>query len=594
MKIRQFLRNSFQNAVDKYQENFFKGDKLEADPTPEELGDEDVLENDFRALTRLSKTIEQQQTADNAEQQMVIGSPSSVVSQPNYFPSGNDFDTGPVDAAPILSASSLGTIAGNRNITSPSVSGLTGISGSGPSSVASVASVTSVASPFADVQLSASSGSIGVSGLAEVTASQVAPIASAGGSSETVNANLGSDFAVVYGQKPEVVSVAKKIGKQHKKSYSFTPKKSKINEKAAEKSAKKKKQTGSLKLKIEKKAQVVRQLAILLDSGMDLRSSLAILEEQESRNRNIWFFIHDLFVKIEAGDSFSDALLSSAVRFDESEIAMVRAGEAVGKLSDTLSKMAALMEKKVRVKKKITSAMFYPATVLVVSSVVVLLLTTFVVPKFEKVILEQIGEKGMPKLTALIVQSSRFVSSHLLEVFLIIGGFIILFIAVKTITSIKKIAYKILLKIPLIGDCITKWSVVLFSRTFGDLMLCGCSVVESLKMARASVGNYDMKANLSLTIEDVQQGLSLTESLRRRSVLPVMAEGLIKVGEESGKLGEMMNKVSVSYEEQLDEVITRMTSLIEPILVVFLAGFVGSVVIGLFMPLVSLVQNISA
>jgi type IV pilus assembly protein PilC len=406
--------------------------------------------------------------------------------------------------------------------------------------------------------------------------------------------NLGGDFAVAYGQKPETVSVARKIGKQHKKSYSFTPKRSKTNEKAVEKSVKKKKQTGSLRLKIEKKAQVIRQLSILLDSGMDLRSSLAILEEQESGNKNIWFFIHDLFVKIEAGDSFSDALMSSIAIFDESEIAMVRAGEAVGKISDTLAKMASLMEKKVHVKKKITSAMFYPITVLVISSIVVLLLTTFVVPKFEKVILEQIGDKGMPKLTTMIIQGSRFISSHLLEVFLILGSFFLLFIAIKKIPPVRKAFFSILLKIPLIGDCITKWSVVLFSRTFGDLMVCGCSVVESLKMARASVGNYHMKANLSLTIEDVQQGLSLTESLRRRSVLPVMAEGLIKVGEESGKLGEMMNKVSASYEEQLDEVIARMTTMIEPILVIFLAGFVGSVVIGLFLPLVSLVQNISA
>jgi type IV pilus assembly protein PilC len=593
MKFRQFLRNSFQNAVDKYQEDFFKDDRMEVNPIPEELGDEDVLENDFRALTRLSKTMERQQITDNAEQQMVIGSPSSVTAQENYSPSANDFDIGPSDAVSTSSASPLGSIAGNRSIISPSISGPTGVGGSSLSSVASVSSAQQYEPSTSAIRSSAPGGSVGVSDWAEVTTSEAISVTSAGGGSG-ITANLENDFAIVYGQKSEVASVAKKIGKQHKKSYSFTPKKSKTNEKAAEKNVKKKKRIGSLKLKIEKKAQIIRQLAILLDSGMDLRSSLAILEEQESRNRNIWFFIHDLFVKIEAGDSLSDALLSSAVRFDESEIAMVRAGEAVGKISDTLSKMASLMEKKVYIKKKVTSAMFYPATVLVVSSIVVLLLTTFVVPKFEKVILEQIGEKGMPKLTAIIVQSSRFISSHLLEVFLLIGSLVLLFIAAKTITLIKKIVYKILLNVPLIGDCITKWSVVLFSRTFGDLMVCGCSVVESLKMARASVGNYDMKANLSLTIEDVQQGLSLTDSLRRRSVLPVMAEGLIKVGEESGKLGEMMNKVSVSYEEQLDEVITRITAMVEPVLVIFLAGFVGSVVIGLFLPLVSLVQNISA
>jgi type IV pilus assembly protein PilC len=569
MKLRQFLRNSFQNAIDKYQENFFKDDAVEPDPTPDELEDEDVLESDFRALTRLSKTIEQNQPTDNSEQQMVIGSPSTAASKESHFSFGDDFDTGTVNTESVMSNSSLGTISGNQNVISRTfASSPMGVTGPGLASIA----------PASAVDISPSTPGI----------------YSGNNALGTDSVDLAADFAVVYGKRPEMISVAKKIGKQNKKSYSFTPKKSKTNEKATEKSVKKKKQAGSLKLKIEKKAQVVRQLAILLESGMDLRSSLAILEEQEVRNKNIWFFIHDLFTKIEAGDSLSEALMSSTVKFDESEIAMVRAGEAVGKLSDTLSKMSSLMEKKVYIKKKITSAMFYPATVLVVSSVVVLLLTTFVVPKFEKVITEQIGEKGMPKLTTLIIQSSRFVSSHLLEVFLIIGSFILLFIAAKTITPIKKMVYSILLKIPLIGDCITKWSVVLFSRTFGDLMLCGCSVVESLKMARESVGNYFMKTNLSLTIEDVQQGLSLTESLRRRSVLPVMAEGLIKVGEESGKLGEMMTKVSASYEEQLDEVIIRITSLIEPILVIFLAGFVGSVVIGLFLPLVSLIQNISA
>ncbi|MDR1590863.1 MAG: type II secretion system F family protein [Puniceicoccales bacterium] len=573
MKIRQFLRNSFQNVIDKYQKNFFKDDEIEPDPVQEELEDEDVLENDFRELTRLSKTIEKKQTAGNSEQQMIIGSPSSVAFHENHFSAGNDFSTsndfdiGAVDTISISSAPSLGAISASPDMVSPIVSSPTGVSSLSPTSIATASGI----SPILSGVLSKNSLSDqGIGGIGE------------------------DDFAVVYGKKPEMLSVAKKIGKQTKKSYSFTPKKSKISEKTAEKSVKKKKQVGSLKLKIEKKAQVVRQLAILLESGMDLRSSLAILEEQEVRNKNIWFFIHDLFVKIEAGDSFSDAMMSSTVRFGESEIAMVRAGEAVGKLSDTLSKMSSLMEKKVHVKKKITSAMFYPATVLFVSSIVVLLLTTLVVPKFEKVIIEQIGEKGMPKLTSIILHSSRFISAHLLEVFLLIGSLFLFFIAAKAITPVKKMVYKILLKIPLVGDCITKWSVVLFSRTFGDLMLCGCSVVESLKMARASVGNYCMKENLSLTIEDVQQGLSLTESLRRRSVLPVMAEGLIKVGEESGKLGEMMNKVSSSYEEQLDEVITRITSLIEPILVVFLAGFVGSVVIGLFLPLVSLIQNISA
>ena len=122
----------------------------------------------------------------------------------------------------------------------------------------------------------------------------------------------------------------------------------------------------------------------------------------------------------------------------------------------------------------------------------------------------------------------------------------------------------------------------------------GCSIIESLKMSTASVASYLMKNSLTAAINDVQQGLSLTESLRRREVFPAMAEGLIKVGEESGNLGKMMGVISDNYEEILDENITRVTSLIEPILVIGLSFFVGTIVIGLFLPIIALIQNIAA
>ncbi|MDR2807136.1 MAG: type II secretion system F family protein [Puniceicoccales bacterium] len=375
--------------------------------------------------------------------------------------------------------------------------------------------------------------------------------------------------------------------------YTSAPQQSRKYRRTAERKTAKKKAIGSLKLKIEKKAQIIRQLSALLDAGMDLRSSLAILKEQEARHENTWFFLHDLFVKIEAGNSLSEALTSSVVKFETSEIAMVRAGEAVGQQANTLAKMANLMEKKIFIKKKIISAMLYPATVFTVSSMVILLLTTFVVPRFEKVIAEQIGAHVMPTLTVIILDSSRFVTTHLKEILVTLLIMPLVILGAKKIAFLKKVFYAVVLKIPLLGDCIMKWDVVLFSRTFGDLLLCGCSVIESLKMASESINNCYMKANLALTIRDVQQGMSLTVALRRRNVFPVMAEGLIKVGEESGKLGAMMNRVALSYEEQLDELITRTTSMIEPVLVIFLAGFVGSVVIGLFLPLVTLIQNIA-
>ncbi|MDR0590685.1 MAG: type II secretion system F family protein [Puniceicoccales bacterium] len=565
MKLRQFLRNSFQNAVDKYQGIFFQESerpdpKGEEDATPtanqSENGPNNPFASDFKALADFSEKLNQQ-IENNADDLIIIGDPNTP-QMPSAFPSP------PAQQSPVSPVNM-------------------------PASdfTAGDATATYTTFPTRSSPLSASDFAVSAPPLSGVANHNTATI--------PINSDFGSDFAVDTHASAVVTSVGKKTSKQKQKrtSYSFTPRQSKENREATAGSVKKKKQSGSLNLKIEKKAQMIRQLSALLDAGMDLRSSLAILEEQEVRSKNIWFFIHDLFVKIEAGDSFSDALAASIAKFDASEIAMVRAGEAVGKLAETLAKMASLMEKKVYIKKKITSAMFYPATVLVVSSAVVLLLTTFVVPKFEKVIVDQIGANAMPKLTTAIIAVSRFVSTHLLQVFIALGLLVALFFAVKTITPVKKMFYGLLLKMPLIGNCIMTWCVVIFSRTFGDLLVCGCSVVESLKMARESIGNYYMKEKLSSTIEDIQQGMSLTDSLRRRSVFPAMAEGLIKVGEESGKLGEMMNKVASAYEEQLNEVIARITSMIEPILVIFLAGFVGAVVIGLFLPLVSLIQNIA-
>ncbi|MDR1303107.1 MAG: type II secretion system F family protein [Puniceicoccales bacterium] len=560
MKLRQFLRNSFQNAVDKYQGNFFQDGEENNDPKGEdtaptagENGPNNPFASDFKALVDFSEKLNQQ-IENNADDLIIIGDPDASKTPSAFSPS-------PTQQSPIspgnmpASDFAAGTTNATHSATSPTRS-----------------------PPF---------------NASDFAVSAPAPSSAAGHNPAATPAT--SDFAVDTHASAAITSVGKKTSKQKQKqaSYSFTPRQSKEHQAAIAGSVKKKKRPGSLNLKIEKKAQMIRQLSALLDAGMDLRSSLAILEEQEVRHKNIWFFIHDLFVKIEAGDSFSDALMASVAKFDPSEIAMVRAGEAVGKLAETLAKMASLMEKKVYVKKKIASAMFYPATVLVVSSVVVLLLTTFVVPKFEKVIVDQIGANAMPKLTTVIITISRFVSAHILEVFVALGLFVGLFFAAKTITPVKKMFYGLLLQVPLIGNCMMTWCVVIFSRTFGDLLICGCSVVESLKMARESIGNYYMKEKLSSTIEDIQQGMSLTDSLRRRSVFPAMAEGLIKVGEESGKLGEMMNKVASAYEEQLNEVIARMMSMIEPILVIFLAGFVGAVVIGLFLPLVSLIQNIA-
>jgi type IV pilus assembly protein PilC len=345
-------------------------------------------------------------------------------------------------------------------------------------------------------------------------------------------------------------------------------------------------------LGIEKKAQILRQISLLLSSGTDLRIALAIIIGQESKTRAIRNILQYFYLEIESGGSLSRAMMASRTGFDAAEIAMLRAGESIGELAETMERMANLLDKRIRVKKKIFTAMGYPLTVMVVALAVVFMLTGFVIPRFEKILEEQIGNRAMPTLTSIIIGSSRWIFSHWPEIFVaLILGFVSIYF-IKCLGSVREIFYKFLTKMPFIGSSLIQWNVLIFTRTFGDLLLCGLAVIEALKLSSASVGNFMMKDRLNLVILDVQQGMSLADSIRRRKIFSTVIEGLIKIGEESGQLGKMMNQIAINCEAELDEIIARISSILEPMMVVILAIFVGTIIIGLFMPLVSLIQGI--
>jgi type IV pilus assembly protein PilC len=347
-----------------------------------------------------------------------------------------------------------------------------------------------------------------------------------------------------------------------------------------------------LGIKMEKKTQIFRQISILLASGTDLRSSLLIMIDQESSNGVVYSFLLDILLEIESGSPLSEAMMASRIRFDEAEIAMLRAGESVGMLAETMERMANLMDKKVWLKKKILSAMLYPVTVMAVALVVIFTLTGFVIPKFEKIIEEQIGPRAMPPLTSIIIGVSRWISSNWKAIFVALALSFILVSSLKRLEMIRKFFYKFFLKTPLVGSALARWNILVFTRTFGDLLICGLSLVEAMKLSIAGVKDFLMRERLNLAMGDIQQGMGLADSIRRRKIFPAMADGLIKVGEESGKLGEMMGRVATHFEGELDETIARVSSILEPILVIILALFVGTIIVGLFMPLVSLIHGI--
>jgi len=351
--------------------------------------------------------------------------------------------------------------------------------------------------------------------------------------------------------------------------------------------------SGSGRISGEQKSRFIQQLAILMDSGMELRSSLSTLLEQESRSSRLAGFLQNLLRHIESGESLSDALGGTRTHFEAYEIAMLRAGESVGKLPQALTHLSDLITKSTRIRRAVVSASFYPLTILFVAAIIVSILTLFVIPRFEAILSEQIGPGGMPQLTALILGASRWSLAHGKAIATILpGGFVILLL-LRHREPFQLLCEHLWLRLPLCRTLIIEWNLVLFSRTFGELLHCGAPLLESLRLSKGIVKSATIRQSLEHVLQDLAHGVTLPEALRRHRVFPAMAQGLMAVGDRSGSIGEMMNRVAEAYEYQLNGTIQQMTKLLEPLLIIFLAIFVGAIVVGLFLPLVTIIRSFS-
>jgi type II secretory pathway component PulF len=343
----------------------------------------------------------------------------------------------------------------------------------------------------------------------------------------------------------------------------------------------------------DQKSRFIQQLSILMDSGMELRSGLGVLLEQESRSSRMAGFLQHLIQHIESGESLSDALNSIKAKFEPYETAMIRAGESIGKLPQSLTRLSDLITKSTRIRKAMISACFYPVTVLFVAAIIVFILTLFVIPRFESILSEQIGPDAMPKLTAIILGTSRWSLAHWKLIAIAALGTFFSLSFLRKWALFQRLCENVFLKIPIFKTIIVEWNIVLFSRTFGELLHCGTPLTESLRLAMEIVKSATIHQALQHVFHDLEHGITLSEALKRHHVFPPMAQGLMAVGDRSGTIGDMMNRVAENYEYQLNETIKQMTKLLEPIMIVLLAIFVSAIVIGLFLPLVALIKGFS-
>ncbi|GAB4240812.1 MAG: type II secretion system F family protein [Candidatus Methylacidiphilales bacterium] len=336
-----------------------------------------------------------------------------------------------------------------------------------------------------------------------------------------------------------------------------------------------------------------RQLATLIDAGLPLLRSLRVLTKQE-KNATLLRTMNELADAVESGSTFSEGLAQHPKIFNRLYVNMVKAGELGGVLEIVLNRLAEFQEKSQRIKSKVISAMVYPIVVLVIAVGILAFLMLFIVPKFEAIFDDMLGGKELPALTQAVIGFSRFVQDY----YLIIGGAIfVLWIGLKAFqkTASGAVALdRFKLSMPLFGDLLKKTAIARFSRTLGTLVSSGVPILQALTITKETAGNQVISDAIAKVHESVKEGEPMVIPLEASGLFPPLVVSMIQVGEETGQLPDMLTKVADVYEEEVDVTVTSLTSLLEPIMIVFLAVVVGIIVIALFLPLISIITSLSA
>ncbi len=328
---------------------------------------------------------------------------------------------------------------------------------------------------------------------------------------------------------------------------------------------------------------LTRQLATMIDAGLPLVQCLDILGAQ-TENVTLAKTIVQVRTDVESGSTFAEALKKHPKVFDNLYVNMVAAGEAGGILDTILQRLAAYMEKFAKIKKQIKSAMVYPSVILFVAVAVVALLLVIVVPMLAAMFAE--GGQALPLPTRIVVGFSNFLKGWG-GLSLLIGfvGFIVGVKAWRKTEKGLKVTDSIALKLPVAGDLIRKVSVAKFTRTLGTLMTSGVPILEGLLIVARTAGNKVIEEAILTTRQSVSEGKTLAEPLTKSKVFPPMVTQMISVGEATGALDNMLSKIADFYDDEVDGAVATLTSLLEPMLMVFLGTTVGFVIIAMYMPI---------
>lgn len=335
-----------------------------------------------------------------------------------------------------------------------------------------------------------------------------------------------------------------------------------------------------------------RQLATLVDAGLPLLRGLSVLGKQE-KNRTMASTINHLADSVAGGATFSESLGQHPRIFDKLYVNMVKAGELGGVLELVLVRLAEYQEKAEKLKNRIIAAMVYPIIVLVIAVGIVVFLMAVIVPKFEKIFQDMLGDKPLPAITQFVIGVSRWVQAQWLIVLIILAVFYAGWKFFSMTKGGRLFIDNLKLKLPVFGPVQLKSGISRFTRTLGTLVTSGVPILQALNITRDTAGNVVVASAIDKVHEAVREGESVVAPLEASKIFPPMVISMVDVGEETGQLPEMLLKIADVYDDEVDNAVDAMTAMIEPIMIVLLAGIVGTIVIALFMPMITIITEMN-
>jgi type IV pilus assembly protein PilC len=349
---------------------------------------------------------------------------------------------------------------------------------------------------------------------------------------------------------------------------------------------KKRRVSGGTSIKQKDIAVFTRQLATMMRAGVPLLQAFDIVA-RGATNPRLARLLNDIRQDVETGTSLSSAFRKHPMYFDALYCNLVEAGEAGGILEALLDRLAVYQEKTVAIKNKIKSALTYPIAVMIVAFIVVAIIMIFVVPSFEDVF-KSFGA-DLPAPTLMVIAMSKFFVSYWWAIFGAIGGGTYFFIqSWKRSEKMQKRMDRILLKIPVFGDLMYKSAIARWTRTLSTMFAAGVPLVEALDSVGGASGNAVFAEATEQIQRDVSTGAALTTSMQTTGIFPTMVLQMASIGEESGSLDHMLAKAAEFYEDEVDEAVKALSSLMEPFIIVILGGLIGGIVVSMYLPIFKL------